>query len=331
MPSRSGVELINRLRQAVENSGVPIICESSCKTLFVEPDGRIAGVEMIRKDNAHETIACETLILACSGYGGNSELVRRYIPEMADALYFGHPGNHGDAVIWGEALGAKISHLAAYQGHGSVAVPYNILITWAVIMEGEIQINLEGRRFCNEALGYSEQAAEVLRQRDAVVWNVFNSRIASIARQFEDFRLAEKARAILTGQTIEELAAAMEISAANLTVELSTVEELKTKNGYDRFGRQFAFEQAAFYSLSCRKSYRGAISYSRRPCRRCHRARQTRKRENIPQPICCWRRRRRCVRPHCGGLSIRQRPPDCDGARPSGRASGSFFTKAQAR
>ena len=243
LPSRSGVELIDRLRQAVENSGVPIICESSCKTLFVEPDGRIAGVETMRKDNAHETIACKTLILACNGYGGNSELVRRFIPEMADALYFGHPGNQGDAVIWGEALGGKLSHLAAYQGHGSVAVPHNILITWAVIMEGGIQINLEGRRFCNEALGYSEQAAEVLRQRDAVVWNVFDSRIASIARQFEDFRLAEKACAILTGKTIEELAAAMKLSAANLAVELSTVEGLKTKNRCDRFGRQFTAEQ----------------------------------------------------------------------------------------
>ena len=56
-------------------------------------------------------------------------VVRRYIPEMADALYFGHPGNRGEAVLWGEALGAQLAHLAAYQGHGSVATPHNILIT----------------------------------------------------------------------------------------------------------------------------------------------------------------------------------------------------------
>jgi fumarate reductase flavoprotein subunit len=243
LPSRSGLELINRLRQAVETSGVPIICGSSCTTLFAEPDGRIGGVETLRKDDAHETIACRALVLACNGYGGNPELVRRFIPEMADALYFGHPGNRGDAVIWGKALGAKLSHLGAYQGHGSVATPHNILITWAVIMEGGVQLNVEGRRFCNEALGYSEQAAEVLRQPGAVVWNVFDSRIASIAEQFEDFRAAEKARAILTGQTTEQLAAAMKIPADALAAELAAVEELKGNSGHDRFGRQFTPEQ----------------------------------------------------------------------------------------
>ena len=83
-------------------------------------------------------------MLACNGYGGNPELVRRFIPEMADALYFGHPGNRGDAVLWGEALGAQLAHLAAYQGHGSVATPHNILITWAVIMQGGFQVNARG-------------------------------------------------------------------------------------------------------------------------------------------------------------------------------------------
>ena len=98
-------------------------------------------------------IGCEALILACNGYGGNPDLVRRYIPEMANALYFGHPGNRGDAIQWGEALGAQPAHLGAYQGHGSVATPHNILITWAAIMQGGFQVNSEGRRFCDELHG----------------------------------------------------------------------------------------------------------------------------------------------------------------------------------
>ena len=62
----------------------------------------------MRGDGARERIGCDALILACNGYGGNPELVRRFIPEMANALYFGHPGNRGDAVLWGEALGARL-------------------------------------------------------------------------------------------------------------------------------------------------------------------------------------------------------------------------------
>ena len=149
LPTRTGLELINRLRSAAEASDIFILPERAADALLTEPDGHIRGVEIVAGDGTRERIGCQALILACNGYGGNPELVRRFIPEMADALYFGHPGNRGDAVIWGDALGAQLAHLGAYQGHGSVATPHNILITWAVIMQGGIQINRDGRRFCD--------------------------------------------------------------------------------------------------------------------------------------------------------------------------------------
>ena len=84
------------------------LTERVAERLLAEPDGRIRGVEILRGDGTRERIGCEALILACNGYGGNPDLVRRFIPEMANALYFGHPGNRGDAVLWGEALGAQL-------------------------------------------------------------------------------------------------------------------------------------------------------------------------------------------------------------------------------
>jgi fumarate reductase flavoprotein subunit len=197
-------------------------------------------VDILRGDGTRERIGCAALILACNGLGGNPELVRRFIPEMSGALYFGHPGNCGDAIIWGDALGAQLSHLGAYQGHGSVATPHNILITWAVIMQGGIQINRDGRRFCDESRGYSEQAADVLRQPGEIAWSVFDARIASVARQFEDFRVAERAGAILTGRNAEDLADAMHVPATAFASEWTEVESLKATSGKDRFGRKFA-------------------------------------------------------------------------------------------
>src|SRR6266436_487227 len=141
LPSRTGRELIDRLRNAAELSEIVMLTGSTADQLFAEADGRMRGAEIVRGDGTRERIGCEALILACNGYGGNPELIRRFIPEMADALYFGHSGNRGDAVLWGEALGAELAYLGAYQGHGSVATPQNILITWAVIMEGGIQVN----------------------------------------------------------------------------------------------------------------------------------------------------------------------------------------------
>jgi fumarate reductase flavoprotein subunit len=207
LPSRTGRELIDRLRNAAELCEIVILTGSTTDQLFAESDGRVRGVQIVRSDGTRERIGCEALILACNGYGGNPELIRRFIPEMADALYFGHSGNRGDAVLWGEALGAELANLGAYQGHASVATPQNILITWAVIMEGGFQINARGERFCDETRGYSEQAAEVLRQPGGIAWDVFDARIAAIARQFEDFQIAERTGAIIMAESVDELAA----------------------------------------------------------------------------------------------------------------------------
>jgi fumarate reductase flavoprotein subunit len=240
LPTRTGLELINRLRSAAEASGISIVTERVAETLLTEPDGRISGVEILRGDGARERIGCEALVLACNGYGGNPDLVRRCIPEMANALYFGHPGNRGDAILWGEALGAQSAQLGAYQGHGSVATPQNILISWAVIMQGGFQVNIEGRRFCDESKGYSEQAAEVLRQPSGIAWSIFDARIATVARQFEDFRNAERAGAIVTRDSFETLGDAMHVPPKIFAAEWTETEALKANAGRDRYGRQFA-------------------------------------------------------------------------------------------
>jgi fumarate reductase flavoprotein subunit len=243
LPTRTGRELIDRLRGAAEANGIVILTGCVAERLLVASAHRIVGVDIAHGDGARERIGFDALILACNGYGGNPDLVRRFIPEMADALYFGHPGNRGDAVLWGEALGAQLAHLGAYQGHGSVVTPHNILITWAVIMQGGIQVNAEGRRFCDESRGYSEQAADVLGQPDGFAWDVFDDRIAGVARQFEDFRDAERAGAIISAETVEDMARAMHVPVETFSAEWREVESLKSRAARDRFGRRFALDQ----------------------------------------------------------------------------------------
>ena len=243
LPTRTGGELIDCLRRAAEDSDISIVTERAATSLLVTDNHEIVGVETERRDGVRERIGCKALVLACNGYGGNPDLLRRYIPEMAGALYFGHPGNRGDAVIWGEALDAQLAHLGAYQGHGSVATPHNLLITWAAIMLGGFQVNSRGERFSDESLGYSEQAAEVLRQPNGIAWCVFDARVALVARQFEDFRQAEQAGAILSRDSVEALAEAMHVPPAAFTSEWNDIEALKAHSGRDRHGRAFSPEQ----------------------------------------------------------------------------------------
>jgi len=215
-----------------------MLCSAQVTGVGADEDG-VCGVAYRRPDGSEERIGCGALVLACNGYGGNKALVAQYIPSMADALYFGHVGNQGDALLWGEALGAASRDLSGYQGHGSVAHPAGILITWATITEGGVQVNTEGVRFSDEAHGYSEQAASVLRQPGRIAWTVFDARIAAIARQFEDFRQAEGAGAILTAPDPATLAARMGVPQEALAATLAEVDRLKSGDGTDRFGRDF--------------------------------------------------------------------------------------------
>lgn len=234
LPSRSGQELIDALRARTEALDIPLICNRRAIRLYAEGN-RISGAQLLLPDGRCETIGCARLILACNGFGGNRAMVAEHMSEIDSALWFGHDGNRGEAVTWGQALGAKTSHLGAYQGHGNVAHPHGILITWATITEGGVQVNSQGQRFWNEAQGYSEAARAVLSQPGGIAWVIFDSRIAAIARQFEDFKNAEKQAAVLTGRTIAELAAATGLPQADLTETLSTL----PREGQDSFGRRW--------------------------------------------------------------------------------------------
>lgn len=240
VPEKTGAALLARLLAAAERAGLPVVTDATVTTLFAGPDGRIAGVAFSRPDGTVERIGCRALVLACNGYGGSRALVARHIPEIADGLYYGHPGNQGDAVLWGEALGAGLADMGAYQGHGSLAHPHAILITWALMMEGAIQVNALGRRFSNEHGGYSEQAVHVLAQPGGIAWNIYDARLHRLGLTFPDYVDADRAGAIVTGETIAELAGATGLPSDALAGTVDAVETFRRGTAVDPFGRDFA-------------------------------------------------------------------------------------------
>ena len=192
-PEKTGVGLMGRLANAVTAADIPLITEATVRELWVNAQQRVIGMGYERPDGTLEHLACDALILACNGFGGNPAMVRELLPEMRDALFAGHTGNDGSAIAWGQALGARLADLGGYQGHGSWAIPQGALISWALMMEGGIQVNALGERFHDETQGYSEASVHVLAQPGGVAWNVFDAPILALARGFPDFVDAEAA------------------------------------------------------------------------------------------------------------------------------------------
>ena len=230
LPSRTGQSLIDALRAACESRDIPIICER--RGAEVIADSAIRGLIAELPDGGVERIGCRALILACGGFGGAPDLVARHTPTAATGTYFGHPTNRGEALAFADALNLKTAALSAYQGHGNVAHPHGILITWATITEGGIQVNANGERFWNEAQGYSEAAAAVLAQPGGIAFTIFDEPIAAIARQFEDFRNAEAAGAIKTAATVNDLATQFGLPTEALNAALAV-----PPGSPDQFGR----------------------------------------------------------------------------------------------
>lgn len=259
-PSKTGQELVGALSRRAEELAGAIVTGALATDLYANADGYIRGVRFSRPDGDAETLGCQALILACNGYGGNPDMVAELIPDMKDALYFGHAGNRGDAVSWGRELGAGMKDLGGYQGHGSVAHPHGILVSWALMMEGGVQVNAEGKRFSNEHDGYSEQARRVIAQPDGVAWNIYDRRLHEFALDFDDYRQAEAAGAIRHADTAAALSKICGLPAETLAETIASVQALADAGGRDGFGRSFVKDRLA--PPYCAVRVRGALFHT---------------------------------------------------------------------
>ena len=244
VPERTGAGLMARLLAAAARAGVDVLGKAAVTDLFATAQGRITGVRVTRPDHSREDIGCEALILACNGFGGDRDLVRRHLPEICEAQYAGHTGNQGDALRWGEALGAKLTDLGAYQGHGGFATPHGVLITWALMMEGGVQVNALGARFWNEHEGYSEAAVHVLAQPERFAWAIFDQRLHALGFSFPDYLDAQAAGALRQADSIAALARLTGLPRRALEDTLAGVHALCAGSAKDHYGRQFRPEQA---------------------------------------------------------------------------------------
>ena len=224
VPERTGAALMQRLQVACDAAGVMLLTEAKVTELWADAQHQLHGVGYTRPDGSIERLSCDAVILACNGFGGNTELVKQLLPEMAQAIYAGHVGNDGSAIQWAQQLGARTADLGGYQGHGSWAMPQGALITWALMMEGGVQINANGQRFHDETQGYSEAAVQVLAQPKGTAWNVFDNSLLALAQTFPDFCDAQSAGAVKTFDNMTTLAQHIGCDLATLEHTLQQIQ-----------------------------------------------------------------------------------------------------------
>ncbi len=235
VPERTGAALMASLERTAQAAGADILTEAVVRVLYLDGDDCVRGVGYTRPDGRVEQLRCDVLLLACNGFGGNPQMVRELLPEMREATFGGHVGNDGSAIQWARQIDARLADLGGYQGHGSWATPQGALMSWAMMMQGGVQINARGMRFHDETQGYSEAAVHVLAQPGGVAWNVFDGVLLDMARGFPDFVELEKTGAVKTLADVEALAALIGCEVPTLRDTLAAVKPGQV----DSLGRSF--------------------------------------------------------------------------------------------
>ncbi|MEQ8816962.1 MAG: FAD-binding protein [Thalassobaculum sp.] len=228
--SRRGQDLVDDLLRFVAERGIPLAVGNPVEDLLVE-DGAVVGARI-----GGEPIRAGKLLLSTNGFAGDRDLVRRWCPEIAGAEYFGARGSTGEAVRWGERVGAALGNMAAYQGYAAVAYPQGSLLSWTTVEKGGILVGADGRRFGNEDAGYSGYAPVVMGQGE-FAWAVYDRRIHDVAMLEEEYAEMAAMGGVRWGGTAEAVATAAGVDPAGLAATVAAYNAAAAGRRDDPFGR----------------------------------------------------------------------------------------------
>ena len=233
---RAGRTLHRHLLEAAEQRGnITMVVPLRLVDLIEIDDGWKIKAES--PDGTEQEIITGSVVLATNGFGANAERVARHIPEVVDGLYFGGDHSLGDALEIGEKLGADVGFLDAYQGHGSVATPHGVLITWTTMMNGAFLVNANGERFGDETTGYSEFAVKVIVQPEAQAWMIYDKAVHEKALPFADYQQMVESGGIRWTDDIAGLASLIGCDEAAISATLEGIANFGSGAAVDPLGR----------------------------------------------------------------------------------------------
>lgn len=238
---RKGDRVLSHLLSRVDaDDSIDMLVPARLVDVVIPDQGDLTAiVEM--PDGSREEIQTGSVLMATNGFGANSDMVRQYIPEIADAVYHGSDASRGDAIRIGANYGAQPAFLDAYQGHAALAVHGATLAGWATIMHGAVLVNTEGRRFGDETCGYSEYAAMLAGQPGARGWLILDDRVHEACLAFRDYQETVESGALRRAADVAELADVIEVDASVLESTLNRAAAAARGESSDEFGRT-AFE-----------------------------------------------------------------------------------------
>jgi len=234
--SRKGQDLADQMLAAVERRGIPLATSSPVRSLKRGSNGEITGAVTADPEGRESSIRASKIILCVNGFGASPKMVRAHCPEAADLMYVGAKGSEGEAILWGEELGARFGNLGSYQGYATVLYPHGELLSWTTIEKGAIVVNGAGARFADESVGYSGFTAAVARAGTPIT-AIFDQSVIDIAAREPWFKEVLDYGGAKRASDIKQLGSATGIDYRQLAATLSSYNRAAKGEIQDPFGR----------------------------------------------------------------------------------------------
>lgn len=180
-----GQALVAALRASMLDRDISLWLDTTLASLVTDASGRVTGIDAFREGRPVRISARAGVILAAGGFERNQAMRDAHLPAPSNAAWSATPpGNTGDAIRAGTAIGAATAFMDKAWWSPTVAVPGQAA-AWPMLVEraspGCVIVNRLGKRFVNEASPYLEFGEAMYANHRAVggrliAWMIFDSR-----------------------------------------------------------------------------------------------------------------------------------------------------------
>lgn len=224
-PVGGGLALVETLGAKAKSLGIDFHFETTARSLVVDDAGRVTGVVAAGADGAKATFS-GSVVLACGGYQGNSELMARYHGSQGMTcrpVARGGNYNKGEGLLMGLEVGAATAgNFALF--HAEPIDPRSpdpeaaiMAFTYGVL------INVHGERFVDEARGpidawYERTTRDIQAQDKGMGWMILDADGAAIPNIKTAIRTEEGP---VRADTIADLARKIDVPADTMDASIA--------------------------------------------------------------------------------------------------------------
>lgn len=204
-----------------ETGRVRVLMSTRATRLLRQDEGApITAVLAEGPEGPLEIHASAGVLLASGGFCRNPELVHRFAPQYAEAVFVGGEGNVGDGLRMAWKFGADLRDMAYIKGtFGKHPTDTHNNHSCLAVYKGAIAVNQDGKRFVDESISYKLLGDAVMGQPYHTGYQVFDRPIFESGDdrvRILDFRRRMEEGLMIQADTLDELARQIEVPPETL-------------------------------------------------------------------------------------------------------------------